>query len=580
MRRTRRRTIITIITALLFGLPAWGAAQSGTEGAQNPGTVVAYDYDIFQLGQNMGFTSVNIQRGPEGYTSNSSVSVPRIFEAQNSLSARPDGTASAYTVAGTAQGMEFRIEVEFEGGGATLTLTQGETTQTLPVPEGGPFLVLDNNFIEGFQLAADQVMATGEPFTAAALVPQVAALATLQLEAPVPGTVEYMDEAVDVTRIYGVMAAGPQEIDVSIFLDGEGNILVLEQMGGGLRFVRRTADGASAGNEEPVIDRMLAQYEECLVERELYLGSTGETLYGVLTLPRAAATGEGLPAPTVLILPGSGAVSADGNVLPVISNSMYKQLAHQLACHGYGSLRIAKLGIAPSTGDANAVTMGTYASNTADWLMRLATEEGVDPQRLGLLGHSEGGLIALNTVASGRADPAAIVLVATPGRSMDVLLREQTLNSFERAGLRGPELEEMMRLTDEALEAVRNVEDGELVLEGDLADNPFVVSFVPIAGYLQSAFELDPEALALEVDAPTLVIQGLKDIQVTGADGSLLGGALQNGTLLEFADLGHNMNHVTGAPLDGALPAGDEVISPTLVQALVTWLNGYLKPAN
>src|SRR5690606_17619277 len=139
-------------------------------------------------------------------------------------------------------------------------------------------------------------------------------------------------------------------------------------------------------------------------------------------------------APTLLVLPGSGAVDLAGNALPIIRNSGLEQLAFALGCHGYGVLRVAKLGIPPSTGDGNAVTLDTYAQNTADWLALLASHPGVDPRRLGLIGHSEGGLIALYAAATGLVDPAVLVLIAAPGRPMDVLLEEQLIARAAEGG--------------------------------------------------------------------------------------------------------------------------------------------------
>lgn len=67
-----------------------------------------------------------------------------------------------------------------------------------------------------------------------------------------------------------------------------------------------------------------------------------------------------------MVLPGSGAVDLAGNALPIIGNSGLEQLAHALGCRGYGVLRVAKLGIPPSTGDGNAVTPDADAGAGAD----------------------------------------------------------------------------------------------------------------------------------------------------------------------------------------------------------------------
>src|SRR5690606_16746000 len=106
-----------------------------------------------------------------------------------------------------------------------------------------------------------------------------------------------------------------------------------------------------------------------------------------------------------------------------------------------------------------------------------------------------------------------------------------------------------------------------------LAGNQIAASFAHAAGLLRSEMEQDPAQLAKAVQAPALVLQGLKDVQVLQVDGRSLADALPRGTLLEFADMGHNLNRVPGDPESGSIPDADSTVSATLVQSLVTWLN-------
>ncbi len=228
--------------------------------------------------------------------------------------------------------------------------------------------------------------------------------------------------------------------------------------------------------------------------------STGAELYGELSVPVGV---EGR-APALLLLPGSGAVDGDGNVMPLLRNSGYRQLAYALACHGFAMLRVAKLGIPPSTANAKDVTLQTFAHNTADWLALLADQPDIDPNRIGLLGHSEGGLIALYAVANQFVAPQVVALIATSGRPLDDLAREQIIARNQEAGA-----------TPEQLRAV----------------------------------------------------------------GELLAAAATRATLLAFADLTHNLLDTSGPALDAMLPGPNAVISDTLVRALATYLNGYLRAA-
>lgn len=575
--RSRARRWAPLAPLLLLALLAPLAAAQDAVAAPTQRV-----YDLYQFGNRLGETGLVIERGEEATTASSYVDLPGTFAAENRLVAGPDGAAREYELKGEVQGVEFSIDVTFTDAGADMTLTQFGATQSLSLPSTEPLYVFDNNFIDGYQLAAYRVLETGEGETFAALVPQGGAVGSMTYSEPATATVEYGGSTVTATHLAVAFVIGPQAFEIDIYLDEEGDILVLEQEPGGVSFVRRetgadAAPGAPAPKRANPAQQAMQDAEACLQEREVSIGSTGETLHGKLTLPLSAAEG-GRGAPTLLLIPGSGGADMDGNAPPLLANSIYKQLAFELACHGYGVLRTAKLGIAPSTGDANAVTIGTYVSNAADWLAFLAEQPGVDAGRLGVIGHSEGGLIALAAIAEGRIDPDALVLIATAGRPLGEVLREQLIASFERAGYAGAGLDELVQQIDEALDAIRAAEGTRLELTGELSDNLIANSLAQAAGLLRSELDLDPLELAARVDAPTVVLQGLKDVQVLQVDGRNLAGALPGATLLEFRDLTHSMADEAGDPLEGALPAADTAISPTMVQALATWLNGHFRP--
>lgn len=598
-------SITTVRTALLGVVAAMSVSMLASGLAQPAGDRVHdHVYDLYQGPANLGEFGMTFTPLEQGATvaadtslagsSDSFVAIPGLLDLTAALSVGPDGAATTYHLSGSVQGVAIDLRVEFTEDGAEMTLQQAGQTQAIALPATEPLYVIDNNFIDGLQVVARKAMLTpGEQIEVAIVVPQVAMLGTATAAAGT-GTegFEHHGETIDVTRVEVTMAVAGQVVGSTLYLDENRDIVVLEQPLAAIRFVRRAAAGVESNQgvddaggrvEGTGAAEFLAAARQCVDGTEVSVASTGATLAGVLTLPVAAESEAGssdMTYPTLLVLPGSGAVDLAGNSLPVIRNSGLEQLAFALGCRGYGVLRVAKLGIPPSTGDGNAVTLDTYARNTADWLALLAAQPGVDPDRLGILGHSEGGLVALYTIASGLADPAALVLVATPGRPFDVLLTEQLLARATEGGATAAELQALEEQTAAALEAIRSSTGTRLELSGALVDNSVAQAFSHAAGLLRSQMQQDPSALIASLETPILIVQGEKDLQVLPLDGQLLAAAAPTATLVAPPNLTHSLVDVTGPALEGLVPAPDAVISDALLDAIGDFLEDALRGAH
>ena len=135
--------------------------------------------------------------------------------------------------------------------------------------------------------------------------------------------------------------------------------------------------------------------------------------------------GAGKGAPVVLIIPGSGPTDRDGNNAMGVTAAPYRLLADALATKGVSTLRADKRGMFGSKTaipDPNAVSIADYAADAHNWAKALRKRTGA--RCVWLLGHSEGGLIAL-AAAQQPQDLCGLILVAAPGRKLGTLLREQ-----------------------------------------------------------------------------------------------------------------------------------------------------------
>jgi dipeptidyl aminopeptidase/acylaminoacyl peptidase len=114
--------------------------------------------------------------------------------------------------------------------------------------------------------------------------------------------------------------------------------------------------------------------------------TAGVTLAGTLTLPRSKK-----PSPAVLLIAGSGPIDRDETVF---GHKPFLILADHLTKQGFAVLRVDKRGVGQSTGNYDLATSVEFAADALAGVEYLKTRKEVDAKRIGLIGHSEGGLIA------------------------------------------------------------------------------------------------------------------------------------------------------------------------------------------
>lgn len=275
------------------------------------------------------------------------------------------------------------------------------------------------------------------------------------------------------------------------------------------------------------------------------------------TLLRA---GEGRAGPVALIIAGSGPTDRDGNNPLGVTAAPYRLLAEALQQRGIATVRADKRGMfasAAAVRDANAVTIPDYVADTAAWVA--ATRLATGAPCVWLIGHSEGGLVAL-AAAQELEGLCGVVLVAAPGRPLGDVIKAQIRANPMNMTLIVP--------ADNAIDLLSsgrkvNAESLPAPLQGLFAP--------PLQDFLISLFSYDPAALAAQVKVPLLIVQGGKDLQVPVADAERLAAANPAAKLVVLPDLNHVLKDVgEGAPAnlaayrDPALPLGkgvDEAIA-------------------
>ncbi|MAA97474.1 MAG: alpha/beta hydrolase [Stappia sp.] len=274
-------------------------------------------------------------------------------------------------------------------------------------------------------------------------------------------------------------------------------------------------------------------------------------------------------APVVLMIPGSGPGDRDGNQLPRIRAATLRLLAEALAARGITSVRVDKRGLHGSSeavADPENVTLADYARDTRNWISAIRARTGTPC--VWLLGHSEGGLVALKTA---QADPAGIcglMLAATPGRPLGIMLREQ----FEAALPDGPQRASILAKVEAILTAL---EAGRPTKVDETAPYLAAIFRPSVQPYLIDLLAHDPRRMIAGIDLPVLILQGDTDLQVTMADAEELVGARPAARLVRIGGANHVFKQ---APADRAanlatyadpqLPLADGVVDAVAAMTL------------
>jgi len=292
-------------------------------------------------------------------------------------------------------------------------------------------------------------------------------------------------------------------------------------------------------------------------------GPSGQ-LEGVLVAPSDKG------APVALIIPGSGPTDRDGNSPLGVSASMYRLLAEGLASRGIATVRADKRGMfgsRPAVPDAEAVTIGDYAVDVRSWARAIRERAGA--RCIWLIGHSEGGLVAL-VAAQTSEDLCGLVLLATPGRRIGDVLKMQLSGNPANAPL-----------LLQAFTAIESLEAGNKVDMTGMHPALLPLFRGPVQGFLIDLFSHDPTKLIASVQRPVLIVQGGRDLQVAIDDARALEKANPSAKLVILPSANHVFKDVSTDDIAANFNAYSEAklpLSAGLVDAIAMFVLSVPRP--
>lgn len=309
--------------------------------------------------------------------------------------------------------------------------------------------------------------------------------------------------------------------------------------------------------------------------------ASGVTLAGTLTLPKGAG-----PFPAAILISGSGAHDRDEGVA---GHRPFLVIADYLTRHGIAVLRYDKRGVAKSTGDYATATSSDFASDVEAGLAYLQSRKDINPRGIGLIGHSEGGLIA-PLVASRDSRVSWIVLLGGPGLRGDELLHLQAALILKAQGAS----DDAIKTNHDLHVVLFTVVENEQNPANLLADLQAAVKADPVTSKLPAAqvsaairqvttpwmrefLSYDPLPALEKTKCPVLALGGQHDLQVPAEQNlAAIKKALQAGGNKDFETrevpgVNHLFQHTTtGSPSE--YEKIDETFAPEALDLMTTWV--------
>lgn len=311
-------------------------------------------------------------------------------------------------------------------------------------------------------------------------------------------------------------------------------------------------------------------------------------LAGTLTIP-----GQEGPFPAVLLISGSGPQDRDETLL---GHRPFLVLADYLTRRGIAVLRVDDRGVGKSTGDFAQATSEDFASDVLAGVEYLKSRKEIDPKKIGLIGHSEGGIIA-PMVAVQSSDVAFIILMAGTGLTGEEILYLQAALIARAEGASDEAIAKNRSLQEQLFTVLKEEPDDavaekrlrtiyeDTLSEAELSEKEKEIAEAAAEAEIQRILSpwfryfltYDPRPTLMKVKCPVLAINGEKDLQIPPKENlpaieeALKLGGNNNYTIKELSGLNHLFQTAqTGSPSEYA--SIEETISPTALKIISDWI--------
>jgi uncharacterized protein len=533
-------------------------SASGQDAAQQVSATPAegeMEFTVFLGGTRVGVERVRLAKAANTW----------VITSTGQFAAPINMTVNRFEVKYTAdwQPLELHIEATQSGRPLLLATSFGMTTAINEITQNGTTnsktdqvsartVVLPNSFFAGYEalaarLAASQPGAELHAYVApqAEIVVNVKGMTSEQLKSPA---------GLIAARRYDVVFQNPGgPLDASVTIDSQARLVRVEVPTAGLRVLRSELAGVAV-RSQPVRNPN---------DSDVIIPAPGFSIAGTLTTPPGVGK---LRLPVIVLVAGSGSVDRDEVVAGV---PIFAQLARGLAEQGFLVVRYDKRGVGQSGGRSERVTLQDYADDLITVVKWLGKRKDVDPKRITVAGHSEGGAVAMLAGAR-EEDISSLVLIAAPGTPGSDLILEQQKHALELMGTPEAERKAKIELQTRIQEAVVTDKGWESI--------PPELRAQADTAWFRSLLLFEPAKVMQKVEQPLLIIQGDLDQQVYPHHADQLAALARTRKKSPPVEVVHlpGINHIltpakTGEVAEYAM-LSDKNITPEVARTIAAWL--------
>jgi pimeloyl-ACP methyl ester carboxylesterase len=533
------RVLLPVLLATLVTTDRAPAAEAQVASDQSRA------YIVFLQARPIGREEVAVIRDADGWIVRGSSRIsPPVDVVTRSAEIRytAEWHPTRLAIEGTSRGQEVSVTTTFADGKADniISVAGGQTTKSDAV--SADTVVLPNAFLGSYaalarRLAGAKPGATFRGYIAPQLEVAIVVSGVFQ------DRIETPQRAINATR-YALGVTQPSgELEVSLWIEGDGSLLRLSVPMQGLELARDDVASASSRTTSFSLPS----------DEPVRIPANGFNLAGSLAKP-------------------AGPTDRDSTVVGV---PILGQLAGALVDAGFLVVRYDKRGIGQSGGRAEAASILDYVDDARAVVAWIEKRRDVDKRRIAVVGHSEGAWVAL-AAASRDKRIAAIALLSAPATSGAEVVLEQQAHLFAR--MKTPEAEQR-----EKIELQKRI-NAAVVKKGTWEGVPADLRKTAETPWFESYLSFDPGRYMKDVRQPILIVQGDLDKEVLPHHAGKLAELARARKRKVGVDLVTvpGVNHLllpakTGDP-DEYAELSNEKVSPAVASAVSLWLARILGP--